>query len=138
MKQFIDKTFCEECRKDVDYNVEIVPIKGKLKDKEYKFIGKRAICSECGSEVYVADIEDENLEALYDMYHQKTNNKKGGKIMKDAINMIDKYLNDIYFLKSFKSNVKEYITLENHYLELITILEQIKYTLERGMNDEGN
>ena len=58
--------------------------------------------------------------------------------MKDVVNMIDKYLNDIYFLKSFKKNVKEYITLENHYLELITILEQIKYTLESGMNDEGN
>jgi hypothetical protein len=138
MNQFTDKTFCEECRKDVKYNVETVLIKGKLKDKEYMFIGKKAICSDCGSEVYVADIEDENLETLYDMYHQKTNNKKGGKIMKDVINMIDKYLNDIYFLKSFKSNVKEYITLENHYLELITILEQIKYEIERRMNDEGN
>ena len=58
--------------------------------------------------------------------------------MKNVVNMIDKYLNDIYFLKSFKKNVKEYITLENHYLELITILEQIKYALEREMNDEGN
>lgn len=76
MKQFTDKTFCEECRKDVDYNVEIVIIKSKLKDKEYEFIGKKAICSDCGSEVYVADIEDENLKALYDMYHQKTNNNK--------------------------------------------------------------
>ena len=51
--------------------------------------------------------------------------------MQKVINMIDKYLNDIYFLKSFKMNVKEYITLENHYLELITILEQIKYEIER-------
>ena len=51
--------------------------------------------------------------------------------MQKVINMIDKYLNDIYFLKSFKKNVKEYITLENHYLELITILEQIKYEIER-------
>ena len=50
--------------------------------------------------------------------------------MNNIVNMIDKYLNDIYFLKSFKSNVKEYITLENHYLELITILEQIKYEIE--------
>jgi len=58
--------------------------------------------------------------------------------MKDVVNMIDKYLNDIYFLKSFKKNVKEYITLDNHYSELITILEQIKYEIERRMNDEGN
>ena len=58
--------------------------------------------------------------------------------MKDVVNMIDKYLNDIYFLKSFKKNVKEYIALDNHYSELITILEQIKYELERRMNDEEN
>ena len=58
--------------------------------------------------------------------------------MKDVVNMIDKYLNDIYFLKSFKKNVKEYITLDNHYSELITILEQIKYEIERRMNDEEN
>lgn len=51
--------------------------------------------------------------------------------MNNIVNMIDKYLNDIYFLKSFKSNVKEYISLDNHYSELITILEQIKYEIER-------
>lgn len=56
--------------------------------------------------------------------------------MKNVINMIDKYLNDIYYLKSFKENVREYITLDNHYSELITILEQIKYEIERRMNDE--
>lgn len=71
MKQFTNKTFCEECKKDVEYKVETVTIKGKLKDKEYEFTGKKAICSECGSEVYVADIEDENLNALYNMYRQK-------------------------------------------------------------------
>lgn len=80
MNQFTDKTFCEECRKDVTYNVETVIIKSKLKDKEYEFTGKKAICSECGNEVYVVDIEDENLKALYDMYHQKTNNKREEKL----------------------------------------------------------
>ena len=34
------------------------------------YSGKRAICPECGNEVYVADIEDENLKALYDIYRQ--------------------------------------------------------------------
>jgi len=67
-------TFCEECRKDVKYIVETASIKAKLKGKKYVYSGKRAICPECGNEVYVADIEDENLKALYDMYHQKTNN----------------------------------------------------------------
>ena len=45
--------------------------------------------------------------------------------------MIDEYLNDFYYLKSFKKNINEYISLDNHYLELITILEQIKNEIER-------
>lgn len=60
--------------------------------------------------------------------------------MKDnnIINVINNYLNDIYFMKSFKKNVNEYITLENHYLEIIKILEDIKYEVERGLNDGKN
>ena len=51
--------------------------------------------------------------------------------MNNIVNMIDKYLKDFYYLKSFKKNVNEYITLENHYLEIISILENIKYEIER-------
>lgn len=51
--------------------------------------------------------------------------------MNNIINMIDKYLNEIYYQKSFKENVREYITLDNHFSELINILEQIKYEIER-------
>ncbi|NLT95847.1 MAG: DUF4065 domain-containing protein [Clostridia bacterium] len=65
------KTFCEECRKDVKYMLETVLIKGKLKGEEYAYTGKKAVCMECGNEVYVADIEDQNLKALYDTYRQK-------------------------------------------------------------------
>ena len=67
-----NKTFCEECRRDVEYMVETATIKGKLKGEEYEYTGKKAVCTECGSEVYVADIEDENLKALYDTYVKKT------------------------------------------------------------------
>lgn len=58
--------------------------------------------------------------------------------MNDIINMIDKYLNDFYYLKAFKKNVKEYIALDNHYLELITILEHLKYEIERRLNNGKN
>ncbi|NPV81729.1 MAG: DUF4065 domain-containing protein [Firmicutes bacterium] len=64
-------TFCEECRKDVAYSMENVSLKGTLKGEEYNYSGKKAICAECGAEVYVAEIEDENLKALYDAYRQK-------------------------------------------------------------------
>jgi hypothetical protein len=56
-------TFCEECRKDVTYSVEIASMKGILKGEEYSYTGKKPTCAECDSEVYVAEIEDEVLVA---------------------------------------------------------------------------
>lgn len=64
-------TFCEECRKDVVYSVTSISIKGTLKGEEYNYTRKKAVCTECGAEVYVGEIEDENLKALYDAYHTK-------------------------------------------------------------------
>ena len=51
--------------------------------------------------------------------------------MNKVINMIDEYLKDFYYLKSFKKIVNEFISIENHYCEIISILENIKYEIER-------
>ena len=58
----MNKTFCEICRKDVDFKVEIAIIKSKVKDKDYEYCGLKGVCWECGSEVYVPEIEEENLK----------------------------------------------------------------------------
>lgn len=63
--------FCETCRKDEPYYLKTATMKGALKGEEYKYTGKLAFCSECNAEVYVAEIEDANLKALYDSYRQK-------------------------------------------------------------------
>jgi hypothetical protein len=63
-------TFCETCRKEVTFSSETVSIKAKLKGQEYIFTGKKAICIECGNEVYAADITDENLKSLYNAYRR--------------------------------------------------------------------
>jgi len=57
----MNKTFCEICRKDVDFKVEIEIIKSEVKGKEYVYAGLKGVCWECGSEVYIPEIEDENL-----------------------------------------------------------------------------
>lgn len=66
-----NKTFCEECRKDIEYLIKPVLMKGKLKGEEYEYTGEKAVCSICGSEVYTAEVEDRNLKALYDVYREK-------------------------------------------------------------------
>ena len=63
--------FCEDCKKDVYYtNVDVV-MESRLKGAIYEYAGKKTVCSECGSEVYVSDVEDSNLKSLYDAYRQK-------------------------------------------------------------------
>ncbi|KGF10079.1 hypothetical protein HMPREF1635_00370 [Clostridiales bacterium S5-A14a] len=63
--------FCEECRKDVEYIVSDQPMKGTIKGEVYHYIGKMACCKECNSEIYVDEINDYNLKALYDEYRKK-------------------------------------------------------------------
>lgn len=63
--------FCEACRNDAAYYVKTVEMKSTLKGEEYIYNGKEAFCSECNAEIYVAELEDENLKALYDAYRQK-------------------------------------------------------------------
>jgi len=63
--------FCEECRADVSYTVEEVILEANLKGDYYQYLGKKAICDECGNELYVGAISDQNLEILYALHRQK-------------------------------------------------------------------
>lgn len=65
------KTFCEECRNDVDYAVSSAKLTGRIKDKEYHYTGKEAHCADCGAPVFVQEISDFNLKALYDVYRKE-------------------------------------------------------------------
>lgn len=63
--------FCPECRQDVKYSVKEKAEVAELKGEAYEFTSHTAYCEKCGGEVYVAELEDENLKALYDAYRQK-------------------------------------------------------------------
>lgn len=63
--------FCPECRQDVKFSIKEKVDSAELKGEVYEFTSKTAYCDECGAEVYVPEIEDENLKALYDAYRQK-------------------------------------------------------------------
>ena len=63
--------FCEECRDDVEYKVTEVPMTGTIKGVEYHYEGKEARCANCNTRIYVPEINDYNLAALYDAYRQK-------------------------------------------------------------------
>ncbi len=65
------KVFCEECRNDVNYRVESVQMNGTLRGETYNYLGKIAYCDDCNSEIYVDEINDYNLKALYDKFREK-------------------------------------------------------------------
>ena len=56
--------FCEECRKDVQYETQWRPYVVTIKGKECSYIGKEAICTECKARVWVPEIIDENIDAF--------------------------------------------------------------------------
>ena len=74
MKDAKKIAFCEECRKDVEYTVSDVPMTGKIKDVGYHYMGKEARCVNCHDRLYIPEINDYNLDALYKARNSK--NKK--------------------------------------------------------------
>ena len=64
------KVFCEECRNDVSYVENTIPMVSTIRDKEYSYTGREAYCADCGAQVFVPEITDANLRALYDVYRQ--------------------------------------------------------------------
>lgn len=77
--------FCEECRDDVEYTITEVQMIGKIKGIEYHYIGKEARCVKCNTSVYVPEINDYNLKALYEVYR-----KENGIVSLDVILAIPK------------------------------------------------
>lgn len=63
-------TFCENCREEVSYTVTSAPMSGTIRGTEYPYSGKESTCSNCGAPVYVAEINDFNLKALYDEFRK--------------------------------------------------------------------
>lgn len=65
------KVFCGECRNDVTFSVTKKRMEGTIKGEKYTYLGKEAHCVDCGSEIYVDEINDYNLKTLYDQYREK-------------------------------------------------------------------
>jgi putative zinc finger/helix-turn-helix YgiT family protein len=63
--------FCEECRNDVSYIETSVPMIGTIKEKTYHYIGKEAHCADCGAQLFVPELSDFNLQALYDVFRKE-------------------------------------------------------------------
>ncbi len=79
--------FCEKCHDMVECYIKEEKMAKNIKGKEIEYIGELVFCSECGSEIFIADIRDHNLKML-----DKTFREKEGLISVSEIELIlEKY-----------------------------------------------
>lgn len=67
------KVFCENCQDFVDYNIEEKESNFEIKGKRYKYIEKLAYCKNCGEQLNVNEILDENVKKLNYEYRKQEN-----------------------------------------------------------------
>ncbi|SDG42648.1 type II toxin-antitoxin system antitoxin SocA domain-containing protein [Desulfosporosinus hippei] len=62
--------FCENCRDIVDFSIREEVITKVIKGKEISYKAKVAFCKECGQEIFVGEIRDQNLKMLDIAYRE--------------------------------------------------------------------
>jgi len=65
--------FCPECRKDI-YNNFIIKeryTKKIIRGRKIEWVEKYATCNFCGTEIWMAGLQDKNLEELYNRYSEE-------------------------------------------------------------------
>ena len=62
------KDFCIECRKETEYVLQKKNIRKTVRDKEYQFTITAAVCAECGEEMSIPGLIDENVREIDEQY----------------------------------------------------------------------
>lgn len=63
-----EKEFCENCRKSVDCTVRERNATTNLNNTEVNYIEKYATCNNCGGEIFVDELNDDNLLEMHKQY----------------------------------------------------------------------
>jgi len=62
------KAYCDICRQNIMYNTIESARKREINGEVVSYNEIKSICQECGNEVFVPNIRDENIERLYQAY----------------------------------------------------------------------
>lgn len=68
----ISHFFCEECREFTEVEYVTVPISETVKNISFTYDKKKAICTECNSEIFIPELHDENLNARLEAYKESS------------------------------------------------------------------
>ena len=64
------RSFCEHCRQEVNYLLGSTVIKEEFKGNQYEYLGQKAVCPRCRSELHAAEVREHNLKAFSDAYRR--------------------------------------------------------------------
>ena len=62
------KDFCTECRKETEYLLRKKNIVRNIRGKEYTFTITVAVCTECGEEMSIPGLIDQNIREVDEQY----------------------------------------------------------------------
>ena len=62
------RDFCIECRKETEYVLQKKKIVKNIRDKEYTFEITVAVCTECGEEMSIPGLIDQNVQEIDEQY----------------------------------------------------------------------
>lgn len=62
------KDFCTECRRETAYSLQKKSVKQIIRDKEYTFEITAAVCAECGEEMSIPGLMDQNNQEIDSQY----------------------------------------------------------------------
>jgi putative zinc finger/helix-turn-helix YgiT family protein len=65
------RTFCPECRKNVEYQIKELVEKKEVRGLEFEYTAERAYCNECESEIFIPELHDQNLKKIDAAYREK-------------------------------------------------------------------
>ena len=115
-----ERAYCETCREETPYHVQIFDAKEAIKrfgvslDLKYKY--KEVTCSVCGDYIYAGKTMDENLKARSDAYYSELNNLKGatkialtGKLRSGKDTVADMMIKDGFHQCKLSSGIAEII-----------------------------
>ena len=63
--------YCPECRREVEYEIENSVEKKEVRGLEFEYSAERAYCNECGSEIFIPELHDKNLQKINNAYREK-------------------------------------------------------------------
>ncbi|KEI18259.1 YgiT-type zinc finger protein [Clostridium haemolyticum] len=66
-----DRIFCAKCNKEVNYTIR-KELMAEYKGVKVNVIENIGVCNECGEDIFIMDLEIDNLKRLYEKYGQLT------------------------------------------------------------------